>query len=260
MAFSIKIDAGFWEDPRFLNLEAELGTQRAIGACVASWRLAKTYWLKTKAGIPENVWKRHKFPEGLFEHGLAVRENGSVYVKGTKENVGEYEKAVESGKRGAEIKKQKKPNEIAKNEQGSLPGSLEGSLKQPSQLSPSPSPSQKQEELLKAAAAAEHPLLAIWNKNRGTLPAAKGLSSGRKRTADARWKEKPSTEYWTEVVIRMSNSDFLCGRKNDPFSKHHSWRADIDFLLKPDTHVRVSEGRYDNRENATAGSLSLSLE
>lgn len=97
------------------------------------------------------------------------------------------------------------------------------------------------------AQSANHPLAEIWNLNRGKLPAVKGLGKKRIESADARWNENPSTEYWTEIVCRMARSSFCRGDKNDPAGKHANWKSDFDFLVRPETHIRVSEGKYDDR-------------
>jgi hypothetical protein len=69
----------------------------------------------------------------------------------------------------------------------------------------------------------------------------KTVTSGRKAKADRVWKERPDRDYWTEVIRRIVASSFCTG-KND-----RGWRADIDFLIRPETHHRVQEGKYDDR-------------
>lgn len=54
----------------------------------------------------------------------------------------------------------------------------------------------------------------------------------------------------------MSRSAFLRGEKNDPNGTHKNWKADFDFFLKPDTHAKVAEGKYDDK----GGSFSKSAE
>ena len=81
-------------------------------------------------------------------------------------------------------------------------------------------------------------LLQVWNKNRGTLPEAKALTPSRKKAAMVRLREEPDPNYWAEVVRTLANSSF-CNGEND---RH--WRAGFDFLLKPDTHVKATEGAY----------------
>ena len=92
-----------------------------------------------------------------------------------------------------------------------------------------------------SANADPHPLAAIWNENAGKLARVRGWNRARQRAADLRWAENPSTEYWTEVVKTIASSAF-CGGKND-----RGWRADFNWLLQPDVHLKVSEGRYGGR-------------
>ena len=89
-------------------------------------------------------------------------------------------------------------------------------------------------------------LAKIWNGNRGKLPAVKGCSKERKRKAEARFAEFPDPDYWRLVVGRIAGSRF-CNGAND-----RGWRADFDFLIKPDTHNRVVEGKYDDKKAQVA--------
>lgn len=91
-----------------------------------------------------------------------------------------------------------------------------------------------------SASADPHPLAAIWNQHSGKLAKVKGWNRARQRAADLRWGENPSTEYWTEVVRTIAASPF-CNGKND-----RSWRADFNWLLQADVHLKVSEGRYSS--------------
>ena len=43
---------------------------------------------------------------------------------------------------------------------------------------------------------------------------------------------------------RIVLSDF-CNGKND-----RGWKANFDFLLRPNTHIKAMEGAYDNREGS----------
>ena len=84
----------------------------------------------------------------------------------------------------------------------------------------------------------------IWNEWKALkLPAIVGLSpsSQRHKNAAARWKEKPDVEYWIMTIGKINESAFCCG-END-----RGWLADFEFLVRPDTHFRVREGRYSNQ-------------
>ena len=88
-------------------------------------------------------------------------------------------------------------------------------------------------------------LFTIWNENRGSLPRAESLSSKRKSMATSRIKGSPNVKYWSTVVRRLAASSF-CNGDND-----RGWVASFDFLLKPDTHIKVMEGKYDTRAGST---------
>jgi hypothetical protein len=97
--------------------------------------------------------------------------------------------------------------------------------------------------LLPVVADGPHPLQAIWNEHRGKLPEAKTCTGARKKKADLRWREQPP-DAWRETVKKLAESEF-CNGKND-----RGWRADFDFLLKPETWAKANEGKYDNNRGA----------
>ena len=88
----------------------------------------------------------------------------------------------------------------------------------------------------------------LWNELvGGRLPNVLALNPSRKKKILMRLKENSDAQYWEQVIKKILASDFLTG-KND-----RNWVADFDFLLKPDTHVKVIEGRYDNRKGRGSG-------
>lgn len=81
-----------------------------------------------------------------------------------------------------------------------------------------------------------------WNENRGSLPAVKlPMSKGRATQAKQRLRETPDLPRWAAAIRRAATSPF-CRGDND-----RAWRADIDFLLRPDTLAKIEEGKYDPR-------------
>lgn len=94
----------------------------------------------------------------------------------------------------------------------------------------------------------EHPLMEIWNRERGTLAECRGMSKKRWAAAEKLWLEKPSTEYWSDIVKRMAASAFCRGEKNKP-GPHENWKADFDFFVQEGTHTKVLEGKYDDRKD-----------
>jgi hypothetical protein len=82
-------------------------------------------------------------------------------------------------------------------------------------------------------------LLETWNREKGSLPEAKGLSGPRERHARTRLGETPDLERWAAAVRRIARSPFCLG------SNDRGWRATFDWLLQPDTLLKVEEGKYD---------------
>lgn len=88
-------------------------------------------------------------------------------------------------------------------------------------------------------------LQGLWNEiTTAPLPRWRDLTKKRSIAAAARFKENPDEGYWRDVMKRIEASTFCRG------GGHTSWVADPEFLLRPDTHVKVMEGKYDNRGQA----------
>lgn len=100
-------------------------------------------------------------------------------------------------------------------------------------------------------------LSAIWNIHRGKLAKCLQLTSKRLKQANARLKATPKEylkinealadhtiyaweDYWTRVVKKMAALPFMNGENK------RGWKATFDFLLKPDTHIGIREGKYDS--------------
>lgn len=120
---------------------------------------------------------------------------------------------------------------------------------------------QEQEQNLEAAAppggvaAAFAELVEKWNKIEGVI---QGKGATKKRLAA--FKERSKDSFWRENVQaalgRVAASSFCrgCGDKG--------WRADLDWFLRPESVVRIVEGKYDDRPgaaaNGTRGGLPIS--
>lgn len=91
----------------------------------------------------------------------------------------------------------------------------------------------------------------LWNEvTSPPLKRCKALTLKRERAARARLSERP-LEDWREVYRLIQASDFCRGSGRD------GWVADFDFALKPDTAIRVLEGKYDNRAPAAPSRAAL---
>lgn len=144
---------------------------------------------------------------------------------------------AESGRKGAESRWQPDGTAI------DSPSKINGST------SSSTTTTRKQEEDITSVS----DLRELWNEETdGLLPRCLKLTDTRKKKATARLSELPF-DAWIEVITRIKKSSFLCG-END-----RGWRADFDFLIKPDTATRVLEGKYDDRPKAPAPQVARNL-
>ena len=82
------------------------------------------------------------------------------------------------------------------------------------------------------------------------IPKARELTDARKRSAQARLKER-AFEQWRIVIGRINASPF-CRGFND-----RGWLATFDWLLKPDTATKVLEGKYDDHKPRQIAAVSV---
>ena len=85
-------------------------------------------------------------------------------------------------------------------------------------------------------------LAILWNQFKPSQCAkidSLSPASTRYRNAKARWGEKPDEMYWTYIIKRLSELPFCLGT-ND-----RAWVADFEFLVRPDSHAKILEGKYD---------------
>lgn len=72
------------------------------------------------------------------------------------------------------------------------------------------------------------------------LSKARTLTAGRKKKLGARLEESGGLEAWREALGNLRTSEFCLG-DND-----RGWKANIDFLLQPDSFTRLLEGAYSH--------------
>lgn len=85
-----------------------------------------------------------------------------------------------------------------------------------------------------------HPLFLLWNSAATKFSKIKKSSPKRDKKIEALWKQNSEDE-WLAIITRLNDSDFCTG-KND-----RGWKATFDWLLQEETHLKISEGKYDNR-------------
>ena len=90
-------------------------------------------------------------------------------------------------------------------------------------------------------------LMSVWNTlTQPPIPQCREVSKSRSVHAKARLSERTLSD-WHEIISRIQDSGF-CRGEND-----RGWVATFDWLLKPDTAVKVLEGKYDDRAKHTSG-------
>lgn len=99
-----------------------------------------------------------------------------------------------------------------------------------------------------------HPLVDLWNLWCEKLPKVNHTNASRRKKCEARFRESPEgikpNDYFSEIVRKIAASDFCNGKSE------RGWRATFDWLLQPETHLKVSEGKYDNRGSSKAQLVS----
>jgi hypothetical protein len=83
-------------------------------------------------------------------------------------------------------------------------------------------------------------LIQKWNAIDGVVHCRKPTDS-RKRAFAARSKEPGWASEIDTALDRVSKSSFLRGQTD-----RGNWKADIDWILKPDSMTRILEGKYDD--------------
>lgn len=85
-------------------------------------------------------------------------------------------------------------------------------------------------------------LAALWNELADErLPKIREMAhnSARRTSCEKRWEERPDRAYWTSVIEKINATPFCLGTNN------RGWKADIEFLTRPDNHAKILEGKYD---------------
>lgn len=249
----INIEDSIYRDPRYQEYMLRCGSRReAIGGWVEVLMAGQKYFL-SHGEIPIEKFYALGLDERLIETGLVKKTPTGVVIIGQAEHFAWLKKRSEAGHKGgvasAEAREAKYGSSQPKVEAMlEIPEANSSNPKQ-KQASSSFSYSKKKEYIRASGDAPEQSLFEIWNSNRGNLPEAKALSKKRSAASKLRWLEHPSQEYWVSVVARAAASDFCNGHGTT------GWRADFDWIIKPDTHLRILEGKYDNKKPATAEKL-----
>lgn len=89
-------------------------------------------------------------------------------------------------------------------------------------------------------------IVALYHEILSGLPKVKEWTKPRQAFLAARWNESKDRQHlmwWRDFFTKVSNSDFLCGRKTD-------FKANLEWLVRPTNFVKVMEGQYNTRKDA----------
>jgi hypothetical protein len=88
-------------------------------------------------------------------------------------------------------------------------------------------------------------LVVCWNQNRGPMQECRGLSPKRKTVARTRLEQFPDLARWAEAIRRAAKTRFCTGQI-EPTGGHKRFFGHFDWLVQPDTLLKIEEGRYDD--------------
>jgi hypothetical protein len=91
-------------------------------------------------------------------------------------------------------------------------------------------------------------ILAAYHEHCPMMPVVRKMTEPRKRKLKARWLDDPecqTVEYWNKFFAYVAQSDFLTGRGREPWIG-----CDFEWLIEAGNHVKVIEGKYENRSVA----------
>lgn len=84
-------------------------------------------------------------------------------------------------------------------------------------------------------------IMAMWNQIADPrLPRCARWTTKRKQAAKTRLGEYPDEETWKSAIEAINKSDFCTG------GGPRGWKANIDWLLRPETITKLIEGQYED--------------
>jgi len=87
-------------------------------------------------------------------------------------------------------------------------------------------------------------IIELYHKICPMLPKVVEWSATRQSYLKTRWNEnieRQNLDWWEQYFIKVSNSDFLTGKKND-------FMANLEWLVRPTNFIKVLEGNFNSRE------------
>lgn len=248
----INVEDELFTDKRFINLMMKLGSiEMALGALVRCWVVAQRYYKTSDRGIPLAEWNEQELKTEIIDVGLARIDGDFVVIAGGQKHFGWLRDRIDAGFNGGKksgISRREIIEKFAKQNEAKRSKRKQNEPSSSSSSSSSLSFSSSKKENIRASGGEN--LRNIWNSQRGPLSECRELSDKRRKAARALLLLKPDESYWEQVVQKIAASHFCTGGGSQ------GWRADFDWFLKPDTHLRVMEGKYDDAKTTTHRKMS----
>lgn len=88
-------------------------------------------------------------------------------------------------------------------------------------------------------------ILSLYHEHLPMCPAVQKLTEARRQQIEARWRQGdiPDLDSWRDYFAFVAKSKFLTGRA-PPQTGHKPFLADIDFLIRESSAVKIFEGKY----------------
>lgn len=182
----------------------------------------------------------HESPTETGEESKGIETLSEGYAKGI-HTLKDKDKEKEKDKEKDQDKEKEKDSE---NFENSITQDDTTELTPPDE-SPPPEPEEppKKKRASKPPQEGNLPELAqLWNEiadERLSKIREMAPNSARRVACENRWKERPDRAYWIAVIGRINKTPFCLGTNN------RGWKADIEFLTRPDNHAKILEGKYD---------------
>lgn len=269
----VNIEAMVWTDPRFRLLAEDVGIDRfsAIARVALLWAYCTDREVcELRAGEIDLLAEIPCFGTHLCGCGLAERTSENLFrIKGTEGRIEWLTQLRKNGAKGGRPPKPQENNQKVskpktkgktkrktnwfpeKNQAGNLLYCTvpHNTVLQDSKSETKPTdPPQTPREIFET----------LWTHYAPSLKAMgiRGWSDARIRSARARWNEQPDKRYWEGVIRRACQSKF-CRGEIPPREGHKQFRANIDWFLRPGTHIKISEGLYDDEKKPEREVLEL---
>lgn len=239
----VNIEDSLFKDPRWYKLLIKCGDQyKALGMITTSWMLAQKHWLEHGC-IPSKAWLKDL--DLLIEIEFAEkREDGSVYVKGSKRAFEWLRQKAEAGRKGGQRK--------ARNKLAGASGCLAGSSgAKPLTLTLTPTllPAATPDNMVLKNAVKD--FMTWWNKAAEQIDIIKVHESPDNVALIARHiAQNPDMEYWKMAINAISLDSFYQGKNRSKSKMNIVWffknRTVADLLDVHETKKDLFKGVLDD--------------